>query len=187
MSRYELDKVAGFKKVNQQWGEFSNMAAFPLNVAGVQVLTSEALYQALRYPHRPDIQRTILEQKSPMAAKMKSKPYRKDTTHTDFINNQLQIMEWCVRLKVAQHYYKFVRLLRSANNVVEISHKDQFWGAVPTKQDPNILIGENQLGKIWDKIIQEFRNGRDIKTVESIGIPSMKLLGKSINFEYSVK
>jgi ribA/ribD-fused uncharacterized protein len=187
MQQYRLDEVSGFKKVSQKWGEFSNMSAFPINVAGIHVLTTEALYQALRYPHLPEVQQTIIDQKSPMAAKMKSKPYRKNQTHQLFLDNQLDIMEWCVRLKVAQHYYKLIRSIKTAKNVVEISHKDQFWGAVALKTDPNIVVGENHLGKIWDKIIQDYKNNKDIKIVESLNISNLTLLNKSINFKYQQK
>jgi predicted NAD-dependent protein-ADP-ribosyltransferase YbiA (DUF1768 family) len=44
-----------------------------------QLLTSEALYQACRFPHRPDVQRLILDQRSPMLAKNVGKPYRRDS------------------------------------------------------------------------------------------------------------
>ena len=188
METYKLNKVSAFKKTKEQWGEFSNMSAFPLNVNGTKVLTSEALYQALRYPHKPELQKLILDQKSPMAAKMKSKPHRKTETHQDFIDNQLEIMEWCVRLKVAQHYYKLAPIMRKAKNVVEISHKDKFWGAVPLKGNKDVLVGENHLGKIWDKIIKEFKEDpKKVKTVPKLDISSMKLLGKSLNFKYSTR
>ena len=44
-----------FFKVREEWGELSNMHnEFPLRVGGVPVGSSEALYQAMRFPHRPD-------------------------------------------------------------------------------------------------------------------------------------
>ena len=54
-------------------------SGFPIRINGVRVLTSEALYQACRFPHRPEVQRLIIEQTSPMTAKMKGKPYRDDS------------------------------------------------------------------------------------------------------------
>lgn len=66
-------------KTKEAFGGLSNMAGgFPLDVNGMRILTSEALYQACRFPHRPEVQTLIIEQKSPMTAKMKSKPYRHD-------------------------------------------------------------------------------------------------------------
>jgi type I restriction enzyme S subunit len=50
---------------------------FPLCVNGVRIRTSEALYQACRFPHLPDIQRQIIDERSPMTAKMRIKPLKK--------------------------------------------------------------------------------------------------------------
>lgn len=47
---YKRSESVVFLKVKETWGEFSNMHAMPLNVNGIRILTSEALYQALRYP-----------------------------------------------------------------------------------------------------------------------------------------
>lgn len=74
---YERATSVVFLKTNEEFGGLSNMAGgFPLKVNGLRILTSEALYQACRFPHRPEVQRFIIEQASPMTAKMKSKPYR---------------------------------------------------------------------------------------------------------------
>ena len=69
-----------FLKTDAPFGGLSNMAGgYPIHVNGVRILTSEALYQACRFPHLPDVQKLIISQISPMTAKMRSKPYRKDS------------------------------------------------------------------------------------------------------------
>src|SRR5438105_2891921 len=74
---YARKGSAVFCKTDEEFGGLSNMAAgFPLVVNGVPIRTSEALYQACRFPHLSDVQRLIIDQKSPMTAKMKSKPHR---------------------------------------------------------------------------------------------------------------
>jgi len=182
MRTYHRDQCSVFKKTNEQWGEFSNMSAFPITVSGIDIRTTEALYQALRYPDHPDLQEVILDQKSPMAAKMKSKPHRKDLTHPDFEEHKLWIMEWCVRVKIAQHYETIVPVMQKAGTIVEKSRNDKFWGAVPQKEDPNILIGENHLGEIWNKLkIELARSPESLKEVPSLGIESMKLSGSKID------
>ncbi|MFP4096027.1 MAG: NADAR family protein [Cyclobacteriaceae bacterium] len=189
MNQYDPANVCAFKKVNEQWGEFSNMAAFPLNVNRVEVRTSEALYQAMRYPHLPEVQQEIIAQKSPMAAKMKSKPHRKSDTHQLFLDHQLGVMEWCVRLKIAQHYAAFSSLFRQTEGraIVEDSHKDKFWGAV-RDQNTGLLVGENQLGRILTKIRDEFLLDKNsIRSVPALGLEGMSLLGKSLNFTYQAK
>ena len=78
--RYDRSTSVVFLKTKEAFGGLSNMASgFPLVVNGVRIRTSEALYQACRFPHLPDLQRTIVAQRSPMTAKMKGKPYRHDS------------------------------------------------------------------------------------------------------------
>ncbi|MFN9866243.1 MAG: DUF1768 domain-containing protein, partial [Pseudanabaena sp.] len=73
-----------FRKTAEKFGGLSNMAGgYLLNVNGVKILTSEALYQACRFPHLPEVQRLIIAERSPMTAKMKSKPYR-DNSRVDW-------------------------------------------------------------------------------------------------------
>ena len=63
---YERQDSVVFCKTNEEFGGLSNMApGFPLRVNGIDILTSEALYQACRFPHLPDVQRLIITQKSP--------------------------------------------------------------------------------------------------------------------------
>ena len=88
-----------FRKTHEPFGGLSNMAGgYPIRVNNVRILTSEALYQACRFPHLPDVQRMIIGQKSPMTAKMKSKPYRKDS-RLDWDQVRIKVMRWCLRMK----------------------------------------------------------------------------------------
>ena len=126
---YRANDCAVFCKTAEEFGGLSNMAAgFPLEVNGVSIRTSEALYQACRFPHRPEIQRLIIEQQSPMTAKMKSKPHRKDS-RPDWDDVRVGIMRWCLRVKLAQNWQKFGDLLLTTGNrpIVEKSRKDDFW------------------------------------------------------------
>ena len=60
---YSPSAAAVFLKTNEKYGGLSNMApGFPLCVNGVRIRTSEALYQACRFPHLPDIQRQIIDE-----------------------------------------------------------------------------------------------------------------------------
>src|SRR5262245_29263016 len=80
MRTYDRGSSVVFLKTDEPFGGLSNMAGrFPLQVQGTRIYTSEALYQACRFPHLPDVQRLIIGQASPMTAKMKSKPHRKDS------------------------------------------------------------------------------------------------------------
>jgi len=74
-----------FRKTHDEWGGLSNMAGgFPITLGNTNFLTSEALYQAMRFPSRPSVQQLIIEQPSPMTAKMKSKPFRRTDSHPEW-------------------------------------------------------------------------------------------------------
>ncbi|MDD9818616.1 MAG: NADAR family protein [Gammaproteobacteria bacterium] len=137
-----------FHKTRERFGGLSNMAGgFPLRVNGVRILTSEALYQACRFPKMPKVQKEIIAQKSPMTAKMKSKPHRVNSRR-DWERVRVEVMRWCLQVKLIQNWEKFSGLLRETGdrNIVEYSRKDDFWGAKPA--DDNTLVGKNVLGRL---------------------------------------
>jgi ribA/ribD-fused uncharacterized protein len=147
---YRRATCAVFRKTDERWGGLSNMAAgFPLRVNGIDIRTAEALYQAARFPQLPTIQREILAQASPMAAKMKSKPHRHEA-RPDFDALRAPIMWWSLRVKLACNPVTFGGLLTSTIGrlIVEDSHGDTYWGAVPAKTDPSLLHGANVLGRL---------------------------------------
>lgn len=76
--KYYRDKSIVFRKTKEDFGGLSNMAGgYLIYLNGIRILSSEALYQACRYPHIPDAQKEIVFQKSPMTAKMKSKSIKR--------------------------------------------------------------------------------------------------------------
>ena len=110
--RYPRQGSVVFLRVNEANGELSNMnGRFPLRVNGIEIRTSEALYQACRFPGYPEVQRLIIDAKSPMAAKMASKPHRKDKCRADWEQVHVDVMRWCLRVKLAQHMDAFGGLL----------------------------------------------------------------------------
>jgi type I restriction enzyme, S subunit len=179
---YERHACITFRKTSERFGGLSNMApGFPLRVNGVLIRTSEALYQACRFPHRPDIQRLIIEQTSPMTAKMKSKPHRKQS-RLDWERVRVKIMTWCLRVKLAQHWHSFGDLLLATGDlpIVEESAKDDFWGAKAV--DAERLEGKNVLGRLLMKLRAEFRGPHPelLRHVEPPAIPNFFLLGQPI-------
>jgi ribA/ribD-fused uncharacterized protein len=139
---------AVFYKVDEEFGGLSNMAgSYPLRVAGAVVGSSKALYQACRFPRRPDWQQEIISQASPMAAKMKTrKERRRDQSRPDWGQIDVEVMRWVLRVKLAQHFDRLAPLLeRTAGRaIVEKSRKDRTWGAV--EDTDGRLHGRNQLG-----------------------------------------
>jgi len=193
---YDRAKCIVFLKTNEAFGGLSNMAGgYPLIVNGVRILTSEALYQVCRFPLLPDVQRLIIEQKSPMSAKMKSKPHRKDS-RPDWDQVRVNIMRWCLRVKLAQNWNTFSKLLLDTGEkpIVEHSRKDDFWGAKPV--DNQTLVGRNILGRLLMELREEIkRNEKDsLLQVQPVSIqdfllygrPIQKIIAKSCNVQIQV-
>jgi ribA/ribD-fused uncharacterized protein len=182
---YNASEIVFFKKTKEAFGGLSNMAAgFPLEINGVPMLTSEALYQACRFPHLPEVQQLIIKERSPMTAKMIGKPYRSQSRE-DFEDIKVEIMRWCLRVKLAQNFIEFGRLLLTTNNkpIVEDSHKDSFWGAVRDKKDGDILRGVNALGRLLMQLREQYLENPyswRLLYVEPLKIPNFKLFGEPI-------
>ena len=154
---YRPDSIV-FLKTKEAFGGLSNMAGgFSLCVNGIDIRTSEALYQACRFPHRPEVQRLIIEQRSPMTAKMKSRKHHQDS-RTDWDWVRVKIMRWCLRVKLIQNWDAFSELLLKTGDrsIVEQSRRDDFWGAKPV--DKHTLVGMNALGRLLMKLREEVKN-----------------------------
>jgi ribA/ribD-fused uncharacterized protein len=187
-SRAHKDCIV-FYKVSDEYGGLSNMSNdFPLRVNGQPVGSTEALYQACRFPQRPDGQREILEAPHAMQAKMKAKKEgrRKEHSRPDWEEIQVEIMRWCLKVKLAQHVTKFGGLLRRSapRPIVERSRKDRFWGAALEKD--GVLRGENRLGLLLmglrDELLACRAAGQESRLlrVEPLQIPDFLLLGQAI-------
>lgn len=183
-NHYVRENCVVFRKTKDTWGGLSNMAAgYPLTIGGVRVSTSEALYQACRFPHRPDLQRRILAEKSPMAAKMVGKPYRAET-RADWQDVRVDVMRWCLCVKLRQNWRSLAALLRSTGEreIVEDSHKDTFWGAKSAAGRPGILIGQNVLGRLLVEVRHEIVLGERTESMQlpPLAIKTFVLLGDDI-------
>ncbi len=172
-----------FRKTAEKFGGLSNMAGgYLLNVNGVKILTSEALYQACRFPHLPEVQRLIIAERSPMTAKMKSKPYR-DNSRVDWDIVRTKVMRWCLQVKLVQNWEKFSELLLETGDlpIVEDSRKDDFWGAKP--EDEEILTGANVLGRLLMQVREQIKTGEitSATIVKPLQIQNFLLYGQEIS------
>jgi len=180
---YSRAESVVFLKTDEPFGGLSNMAGgYPIRVNGIRILTSEALYQACRFPHLPDVQRMIISENSPMTAKMRSKPYRKDSRR-DWDHVRVRIMRWCLRMKLANNWSAFSELLLRTGDrpIVEESRKDDFWGAKAVG-DGSTLVGMNVLGRLLMELREQAKeHGRDaFLRVELPDVPDFQLLGRPI-------
>ena len=175
---YQRSECVSFRKTREAFGGLSNMAAgFPITVRTVKsgrvlCLTSEALYQACRFPSLPDVQRAVIASKSPMTAKMLTKPHRATGTRPDWNEARVVIMYWCLQMKLAQNWDTFGALLRSTGSlpIVEDSFKDAFWGAIPN--GPDTLVGQNVLGRLLTGLRDKL-TGPDSEKLRYPGLPKV--------------
>ena len=182
---YVRSKCAVFRYTADPYGGLSNMAGgYPLVVNGLHYLTSEHLYQCFRFPKCLEAQQRTMARKSPMGAKMAGKPYRKDHSRKDWQDVRVDVMRFCLRVKLAQHRKTFGDLLLSTGQkpIVEESHKTDFWATKATATDVNVLEGENNLGILLVALREEFRalNPTDDYVVAPLSIPNFTLMGKPV-------
>jgi|TARA_B100001964_G_C14165532_1_gene568866 ribA/ribD-fused uncharacterized protein len=182
LRQYERNKCIVFRKTNEAFGGLSNMApGYPIKINDIIIGTTEALYQSCRFPDSIDVQKMIIEEKSPMTAKMKSKPFRLQTRQ-DWEKVRVKIMRWCLQVKLACNLHKFGQLLLETDDkpIVEDSHKDKFWGTVENKEE--MLEGMNILGRLLMELRELLKkNGKEsFKTVDPPQIDNFLLLGKPL-------
>ena len=179
---YDPNECAIFLKTSDEFGGLSNMApGYPLFVTGAAIRTSEALYQACRFPNHPELQDLIINQMSPMTAKMKSKPFR-DKTRDDWMGIRVNVMRWCLRVKLLQNYERFSVLLQSTGDrpIVEKKlRRSDFWGAL--ERPDGMLVGRNALGRLLMELREAMPDSRDdFLAIPPPSISNFLLLGKQI-------
>ncbi|WP_255521417.1 NADAR family protein [Chromobacterium sp. ASV23] len=172
--KYPVEGVASFYRTDELYGDFSNMARqFPLLVNGKRIGSSEALYQSLKYPSRPDIQRFIIHAGSPIESKRVCAPFGSDVRE-DWLDIRVYVMKMVVSIKYLQYQKHFSRIFEISGDmpIVEISSFDQFWGA---QKRGEYLVGENVLGRIWMGVREFYWNNglvnqREFKVREGINL-----------------
>ena len=173
---YRRKDCAVFLKTKEQYGSLSNMAGgFPIVVDKIMWRTSEALYQACRFPDHPLIQRAINSEASPISAKMVGRKHIKNTRE-DWEDVKVKIMKWCLHLKLAHNFDKFSRCLLQTVplDIVEQSWKDTFWGAKPI--NPFQLEGRNMLGLLLMDLREEltlFPKQKMLRVDPPVGVPNL--------------
>jgi ribA/ribD-fused uncharacterized protein len=187
LNSYNLKEVISFYKVDETFGGLSNMSGkyFHLQINDLLVRSSESLYQCLRFTSYPHIQKEILENKSPKGSKMISKKYRKEFTREDLDEIKVELMYWCLKVKLCSHPLLFGGLLERTGDkeIVEISKSDCFWGCVREKENENIVTGENVLGRLLMNLREYFRENKgemSLLKVTPLEINDFKLLGEEI-------
>ena len=142
-----MPRVIKFYLVDRPYGEFSNFAAFPIELDGKIWPTSEHYFQAQKFvgtSHEEEIR--IVE--SPMKAAKMGRD-RKRPLRSDWENVKDEIMRQAVDAKFCQHGV-LRGLLMSTENALLIEHttNDSYWG------DGGDGTGKNRLGEILMEVRQ---------------------------------
>lgn len=179
---YDPNQSAVFLKTREKFGGLSNMStAFPLHINNIYIRSSEALYQACRFPTLPDVQQRILDETSPMTAKMVAKPFN-GASRPDWDSIKVSVMRWCLRAKLVQHPIAFGDLLLSTGNlpiVEKKSRRSDFWGA--RLNTAGNLIGPNVLGRLLMELRDEMRvKGGVPDELQPLLVRDFLLLGRQI-------
>jgi ribA/ribD-fused uncharacterized protein len=179
---YNLNEVVSFRSTKQSFGGLSNMASgYVIKVNDIIISSSEALYQACRYPHLPDVQELILSERNPMLAKRISKQYYAHT-RPDWNSVRFKVMYWCLQVKLSQNWERFYKELVSTGNkaIVEYAKEDKVWAACPIGNGQ--LQGTNALGRLLMQLREEcIFKGEFLDCVEPPEIENFLLFGHQID------
>ncbi|MCE9547193.1 MAG: NADAR family protein [Planctomycetia bacterium] len=142
-----------FYSTGDEYGEFSNFAAFPFTLDGKRWPTSEHYFQALKFADE-DYREKIRLAKSPMIAARLGRS-RKVTIRRDWESAKIDVMRRAVRAKFAAHQELRALLLATGEEaIVEDAARDDFWGCGSTGS------GKNWLGRILMEVRAELRAGQ---------------------------
>ncbi len=184
---YAAESVAAFCLTREQWGAFSNFhRGFFLRVNGETFRSSEALYQACRFPRFPEAQLDVMLAETPKESKLISQENQAwGATRPDWMAVRVAIMRWCLRVKLCQHQRIFGGLLLASGDlpIVEVSRRDPFWGAAP--DGCGRLVGQNVLGELLMELREAMRRIGPPASVEPLPIPDFMLLDDPINIVWA--
>ena len=151
--------VISFTKVSLPYGWLGNMAPYPIVVKDLSWRTNEALFQAYRFAAEDPVREEIRSQTSPMAAKMVAKRCKERMVVVPQSEQDLQLMELVLRLKLKAHPGLKTKLLATGDATIieDCTSRPRgsglFWGAA--LQPDETWKGNNQLGKLWMQLRQE--------------------------------
>lgn len=151
-----------FSKSTDEYGFLGNMVGgYPILffTEGTAHLayTSEAFYQALKFPNHPEIQRDILLEPNGFRSKIIAKKHASKIA-SGWDRVKVAAMTYAVWLKVRSNREILSRFPPGENpTLVELTSRDHFWGASIGEDDQ--IIGENQLGKVWMSVLRMWEKG----------------------------
>ncbi len=142
--------VVNFYSVNDEFGEFSNFALYPIHLDGQQWPTTEHYFQAQKFEDQA-YREKIRKASSPMTAARLGRD-RKQKLRPDWESIKVGVMRTAVSAKFTLHQ-ELQRLLLSTGDakIVEHTENDNYWG------DGGDGSGKNMLGQILMQVRDALR------------------------------
>lgn len=145
-----MNSVINFYSVNDDYGCFSNFAAYPIRIGGKTWPTTEHYFQAQKFEDAGQ-REAIRKAKSPMIAAQMGRD-RKQKLRRDWESVKVSVMTEAVRAKFTQHENIRSTLLSTGDaKLVEHTANDAYWG------DGGDGSGKNMLGQILMRVRSELR------------------------------
>lgn len=145
---------AVFCRSRDRFGGLSNMSfGREIQLGERTWRSSEALYQACRFPDAPEVQEEIFAAASGMEAKKIARAHD-GKTRADWYEINVAAMAWTLSHK-AETSPRFQGDLAETDTleIVELSARDAFWGAKPrTANGKELLRGQNVLGSLLGQL-----------------------------------
>ena len=148
-----------FNGVKEPNGWMGNMAPYPIKYNGKVWLTSEALFQSMRYDD-DSVKEIIRGEKSPMGAKMKAKKNRDQMVVVPMSELDVENMRKCVKMKFDAHPQLKRQLMNTKDAFIyeDIGNRNgerhKFWGAKKLSESEG--DGNNMMGKILMDLREEY-------------------------------
>lgn len=143
-------QVINFYSTGDEYGEFSNFAAYPITVQGKRWPTSEHYFQAQKFENL-EHQEAIRKTQSPMIAARMGRD-RKKKLRRDWESVKVSVMREAVLAKFSQHPELRSLLLSTGDaEIVEHTERDRYWG------DGGDGSGKNVLGRILMEVRDKMR------------------------------
>jgi N-glycosidase YbiA len=148
----ETPAVINFYSTGAEFGEFSNFAAFPIQLDGKRWPTSEHYFQAQKFEdagYREEIRKA----NSPMLAARLGRS-RKQKLRRDWESVKVGVMRDALLAKFTQHEELRALLLSTGEaKLVEHTVNDDYWG------DGGDGTGKNMLGRLLMELREMLRAG----------------------------
>lgn len=144
-----------FYSVADEYGEFSNFAAYPIKIGKKTWPTTEHYFQAMKFKEKSE-QEKIRKANSPMLAARMGRDRKKRKLRRDWESAKGNVMREAVTAKFTQHDELRELLLATGDaKIVEHTANDDYWG------DGGDGKGRNMLGRILMDVRAKLREEQD--------------------------